>query len=401
LEYRLPDLGEGIDGAEVVRWLVEPGDRVGRDQPVAQVQTDKALVELPAPAAGVIASLGAREGERIPVGGLVAVIAEDGAPAPAAGEPVVQGIVGTIPGEEPTGASGVPARAAALPGLGPAATPATRRLARELGVDLASVTGTGPGGRVTDADVRGAARTGGPPATGAPGPGGAAAVIPVRGLRRRIAERMEAASRIPRVTMMDEADATALAALREQLRPAAAEAGVRLGYLPLICKLAMAALRRHPALNAHYDEAAGEIRTFSAVHLGIATATGDGLLVPVIRDADRMGVLELAGAMAARADGARRRSLAVEDLRGSTFTVTSPGPAGGIFATPLLNPPEVAILAVGRIQERAVVRGGRLAAALTLPFSLTFDHRAIDGADAAEFAATFVQLVGSPARLLL
>ncbi len=315
VEYRLPELGEGIDEAEIVRWLVKPGDRIARDQPVAQVQTDKAVVDLPAPAGGVIAALGAAEGERIHVGDLVVAIAEaagsspDGAGPAGDGGAVVQGIVGTIPGEEPirdpgTGApasgaapgrplgSGgraapaavatpVPAAPPATSTLGPAATPATRRLARELGVDLAAVSGTGPGGRVTDADVRAAAAPGAPPSVPArPSPAPSATpsatptAIPIRGLRRRIAERMEEAARIPRVTMMDEADATALVALRTQLRPAAEEAGVRLAYLPLICRLAMAALRSHPALNAHYDAAAGEIRTFAGVDLGIATATG-------------------------------------------------------------------------------------------------------------------------------
>ncbi|HVB10015.1 MAG TPA: dihydrolipoamide acetyltransferase family protein [Bacillota bacterium] len=427
MEYRLPDLGEGIDEAEIVRWLVQPGDRVARDQPVAQVQTDKALVDLPAPAAGVIGALGGREGDRLKVGGLVVSIVGDGeavaqsGPAGAAGSQpiagsgseagsaaapeVVQGIVGTIPGEEPIGAPSAPLRPAGAqpagngsppPALGPAATPATRRLARELAVDLASVRGTGPGGRITDADVR-AAR-----AIPANAPAQAAAgVIPIRGLRRRIAERMEQAARIPRVTMMDEADASALVALRLTLGPAAEAAGVRLGYLPIISKLVMAALALHPSLNAHYDEVAGEIRSFASVDLGIATATGDGLVVPVVRGADRMGLLELASTMQARADGARQRRLGVEDLRGSTFTVTSPGPGGGLFATPLLNPPEVAILAIGRIEERAAVRDGQVLARATLPFSLTFDHRAIDGADATAFAATFTALVATPARLLL
>lgn len=416
MEFRLPDLGEGIDEAEIVRWLVQPGERVTLDQPVAQVQTDKALVDLPSPAAGVIVSLGPDEGARVRVGTVLFTLDADGA--------VQQGIVGTLPGEEPIGDSvAAPATAPATApapaqaptpapaaGLPPAATPATRRLARELGVNLTTVTGTGPGGRITDADVRGAVATPAQvptaaapaksPAPTVPAPA-APTVIPIRGLRRRIAERMEEAARIPRVTVMEEADAHELAALLDQLRPAAEEAGVRLSYLPILCKLAMAALRRHPRLNAHYDATAGEIRTFAAVDLGIATATGDGLLVPVIRGAQRMNLLELASAIVARAQGARQRTLAAEQLRGSTFTITSPGPQGGIFATPLLNPPEVAILGIGRIGRRAVVRDGSVQARAVLPFSLTFDHRALDGADAGEFVATFARYVAAPGRLLL
>lgn len=398
VEFRLPDLGEGIAEAEVVRWRVRVGERVQRDQPLVEVQTDKAVMVLPSPACGRVAELGAGEGETVRVGQvLVAIEAEEAegtGPAPFDGE--------AVPGvEEPAGIVGETPTPVQAP-VRVLAAPAVRRLARELGVDLERVAGTGPDGRITEQDVRReASRLGRPQA--ADGPGRAADVRVALGpTRRAIARHLsEAVARVPHVTVMDEADVTDLVRLRARLKTAAEQAGLHLTYLPFVVKAVTLALKAVPVFNATVDEAAGELVLHASCHIGVATATPRGLVVPVVRDAHRKSVAQLARDIEELAEAARAGRLTPGQLRGSTFTVTSLGASGGLFATPIINHPEVAILGVHRIQERPVVREGQIVVRSMMNLTLTFDHRVADGEDAARLLAAVIGHLEQPEALLL
>ena len=335
-EFRLPDLGEGVAEGEIARWLVEEGATVGEDDPLVEIQTDKTTVEIPSPAAGLVARILVREGELVPVGTPLVVIGEgaDEAPAP----PRVQ------------------------------ATPLVRRIAQELGVDLTAVPGTGPGGRVTEEDVRGAAASRGQ----TPGPGRERRV-PLRGVRRQIARRLATAHReVPAVTVVEECDFTELAAAR----------GKR-SYLPYLLAATVAGLREFPELNATLD--GEEIVFWDRYDIGVAVQAENGLVVPVVRAADEKSLDELEGEARRLADAARAGTLDPTDLGGSTFTVTSAGKLGGLFATPLVNHPEVGILGLHRIAPRPAVRDGEIVVRETGWLSCTFDHRVVDGARASEF----------------
>jgi pyruvate dehydrogenase E2 component (dihydrolipoyllysine-residue acetyltransferase) len=343
-EFKLPDLGEGLTEGEVARWLVSVGDEVAEDQPLVEIQTDKTTVEIPSPAAGKVARILVEEGKVVPVGTILVVIGEDGA-APAA-EP------SAAPRKE-----GPPAKVRA--------TPLVRRLAQELGVDLESLSGTGPQGRITEQDVRGAAG-GGEPAEGRR--------EPLRGVRRLIAEHMTRAHKeVPAVTWVEECDFS----------------GVDLKLLvPTVLKACAETLKEFPELNARLE--GDEIVYLDRYDLGVAVQTDDGLVVPVVRNCDSASVDDLAAEVKRLADGARAGSLKPEELRGSTFTVTSAGKLAGLFQTPIVNHPEVGILSIGRIAERPVVREGQLTVAPTGYISLTFDHRVVDGARAAEFGLAVI-----------
>jgi pyruvate dehydrogenase E2 component (dihydrolipoyllysine-residue acetyltransferase) len=350
-EFKLPDLGEGLTEGEVARWLVSEGDEVAEDQPLVEIQTDKTTVEIPSPAAGKVAQILVEEGKVVPVGTILVVIGEDGAVS----QP-----------DKPR--DQVPGRA---PGGRVRATPLVRRLAQELGVDLESVAGTGPQGRVTEADVREAATS----PDQVPRHVSEGRREPLRGVRRVIAEHMARAHKeVPAVTWVEECDFS--------------KVDLKL-LVPTVLKVAAETLQEFPELNARLE--GDEIVYLDRYDLGIAVQTDDGLVVPVVRGCDSASVEELVDEVKRLAEAARNGALKPEELRGSTFTVTSAGKLAGLFQTPIVNHPEVAILSIGRIADRPVVREGELAIAPTGYVSLSFDHRVVDGARAAEFGLAVIR----------
>jgi pyruvate/2-oxoglutarate dehydrogenase complex dihydrolipoamide acyltransferase (E2) component len=363
-EFKLPDLGEGLTEGEIARWLVQEGQDVAEDDPLVEIQTDKTTVEIPSPAAGKVARIMVGEGEVVPVGTVLVVIGEDGAELASA---AMSG--GQAPGPGPKGPEALPEPARVR------ATPLVRKVAQELGVDLATVVASGPQGRVTEEDVRSAAQSGGQ----APGPGPEGRREPLRGIRRLTAEHMARAHReIPPVTWVEECDF----------------GGVNLKLLvPTLLKAAAAALQEFPELNARIE--GDEIVYLDRYDLGFAVQTDQGLVVPVVRGCDSRTLDELDAEVRRLADDARAGTLKPEDLRGSTFTVTSAGKLAGLFQTPIVNHPEVAILSVGRIAERPVVRDGELTVRPVGYIALTFDHRVVDGARAAEFGLAVIRRLES------
>jgi pyruvate dehydrogenase E2 component (dihydrolipoamide acetyltransferase) len=365
-EFKLPDLGEGLTEGEVARWLVAEGDDVAEDQPLVEIQTDKTTVEIPSPAAGKVAQILVEEGKVVPVGTILVVIGEDGAAPAAEKSPKAEPAPSArSEGQAPRRASDGRVRA----------TPLVRRLAQELGVDLGEVTGTGPQGRVTEADVRRMAT----PEGQAPGHGSEGRREPLRGVRRLIAEHMARAHKeVPAVTWVEECDFS----------------GVDLKLLvPTVLKAAAETLEEFPELNARLE--GDEIVYLDRYDLGVAVQTDDGLVVPVVRNCDSASIEDLAAEVQRVAEAARAGELKPEELRGSTFTVTSAGKLAGLFQTPIVNHPEVAILSIGRIAERPVVRDGELAVAPTGYLAVTFDHRVVDGARAAEFGLAVIRRIGA------
>ena len=338
-EFKLPDLGEGVREGEIARWLVEVGQEVAEDEPLVEIQTDKTTVEIPSPAAGKVARILVEEGELVPVGTPLVLIGSDA--------------VASEPGKIQ-------------------ATPLVRRVADELGVDLATIKGTGPGGRITEDDVRGAG-----------GPVEGERREPLRGVRRQIAEHLTRSHReVPAVTVVEECDFTALSQAR----------GER-SYLPYVLEAVVAGLKAYPELNATL--AGNEIVYWERYDIGLAVQTEEGLVVPVLRGADEKSLDELSAEAARLAEGARAGSLAAEELRDSTFTVTSAGRLGGLFATPLVNHPEVGILGLHRIGPRAAVVDGEVVAREIGWLSCTFDHRVVDGARASEFLFAVIERLES------
>jgi pyruvate dehydrogenase E2 component (dihydrolipoamide acetyltransferase) len=361
-EFKLPDLGEGLTEGEIARWLVAEGQEIGEDDPLVEIQTDKTTVEIPSPAAGKVARILVDEGETVPVGTVLVVIGGDGA-APAEEEQ---------PRAEPAPQRDV---SGVRPRPGPEgrvrATPLVRRLAQELGVDLAELTGTGPQGRITEGDVKAAAATSGVrPQTSPEG-----IREPLRGIRKLIAEHMARAhAEVPPVTWVEECDFGAVDLKR---------------IVPLTLKAVAEALREVPELNARLE--GDEIVYLDRYDLGVAVQTEQGLVVPVVRDCESRSVDELAADVERLAEAARTGTLKPEELRGSTFTVTSAGKLGGLLTTPIVNYPEVGILSIGRVAERPVVRGGEIVARPTGTIAVTFDHRVVDGARAAEFGLAVIK----------
>ena len=421
-EFRLPDIGEGVAEGEVVRWFVKPGDTIREDDPLVSVLTDKANVEIPSPKSGRILSLHAQVGEKVKVGGLLVTIESGESPGAALPTPL----------RVPSAAPSTPAPAAVVPTKTPPpssapasstsvlATPAIRRRAAELGVDLARVKGSGPGGRVVESDLNVA----GPGSTPSSGSGPAPARqpprptptemsgpapkdeevlerIPIRGIRRVIAEHMsESTHRAAHFTYVEEVDASELVVLRDRMAKHVEKQGVRLSYLPFIVKSVAAALKVHPRLNATVDDAREELVLRSHYHIGIATAAPDGLLVPVVRDADRKSVVALAREIQDLAERGRAGTLRRDELAGSTFTISSLGALGGVLATPILNYPEVAILGVHKIQRRPVYRSdGSLGAADMMNLSISLDHRVVDGFEGAQFVAKVKSYLEDPHQL--
>lgn len=403
-EFNMPDVGEGLADVEVIEWFVKVGDVIKENEPIADVETDKAVVTMPAPATGQVVNLAAQVGERVAVGALFVVIETEEAAEPAA--PAVETPAAPAPGHSQAGAGHSPAPA---PERAVMASPVARKMARELGLDLANVTGSGPRGRITVEDVQrhveapaAAAAEPEPPAP-TPAAGEAEAErVPVRGLRRRIAEALSETYRaIPHVAGFHEFDAQALVAERSYLQRRADAAGVRLTYLPFIVKATAEALKQHPYLNASYlDGDDPAILLKKQVNIGIAAATPDGLVVPVIHGADHLDLFEIARTAERLITAARERRITPQEMKGGTFSITNVGPAGGWFGTSIIRAPEAAILGVGKIEERAVVRDGQIVARPILPIALTFDHRVIDGDEALAFVRTLRRLLEDDPRSL-
>lgn len=461
--FILPDLGEGVHEAELKDWKVSPGDHVDEHQTVAEMETDKALVEVPSPRSGVIKELFGKPGDILKVGepawtyeganGSAAAPKKQNtehasqsrgmapASAPAAKEPEENfeareddgTVVGTM-----SGTLGAVSRE----GGKALATPAVRRLARDLGVDIDAINGTGIGGRVTDRDVRTAAEGGSKkpaahasqsnasshdvshasPSRGMPPttkqlattvsrqgvvesprtvliPTGESTRLPIRGVRRTIAMRLrESVDRAVHFSVMDEADVTALDDTRKRMQAASGE---KLSYLPFVVSAVCKALKEFPTLNAHVDDEAQELVRHHVVHIGIATDTEHGLAVPVIPNCDALGLLEIGRHIGDIARMTRDRSIPRERLMGSTFTISNVGSYAGRFATPIINYPEVGILGVGRVREGVVADRGAIRIAKLIPLSLTCDHRSVDGADAARCLARIMELLGTPDKLLV
>jgi pyruvate dehydrogenase E2 component (dihydrolipoamide acetyltransferase) len=362
-EFKLPDLGEGLTEGEIARWLVAEGQEIAEDDPLVEVQTDKTTVEIPSPAAGKVARILVSEGDVVPVGTVLVVIGEDGA-APADEQPAAEppsSVPDTTRGQSPDVAKRDKVRA----------TPLVRRLAQELGIELSGLRGTGPQGRVTEEDVRRAATVRGQ----TPDVAEEGRREPLRGVRRLVAEHMARAHReVPPVTWVEECDFGKVDLKR---------------LVPAVLEAVAKSLQEFPELNARLD--GDTIVYLERYDLGVAVQTEQGLVVPVVRAADEKSLDELADEVTRLAEAARAGTLAPEEVRGSTFTVTSAGKLGGLLTTPIVNHPEVAILSVGRVAERAVVRDGEIQARPVGTIAITFDHRVVDGARAAEFGLDVIR----------
>jgi len=435
-EFKLPDLGEGIHEGEILKWHVTVGAHVNEDDPLVDVETDKAAVTIPSPVAGRVVSLGGKVGDVVTVGSVIVVVdtgAERAAPAPTAAPPT---------------------RAAPAPAVSPApvataaedqrpvpAAPATRRLARELGVDLRLVTASGPAGRVTPEDVHRAAdgaapaprerpetefrqlHPGAPKARGPEFAAHAASAIPfldleplpdftqwgpvevepLRSIRRKVAHKMVTSKiLVPHVAHMDEADVTLLEAFRQREKQRrVGQPGGHLTLLAFVVKAVTAGLRATPAFNASLDPFKEEMIYKRYYNIGIAADTGRGLVVPVIRETDRKSIIQISADIERLVAQAREGQLDAEKMRGGTFTITNIGPLGGTALIPAVNYPEVAILGMGKVQEKPVVRDGQVVIRKMLPLTLAFDHRVADGADAARFVSELVRELSDPNLLLL
>ena len=391
-EFKFPDVGEGIAEGEIVRWLVKEGDWIKEDQELVEVETDKAVLTLNSPYTGKIEKLYGNEGEIIEVGAVLIMVQdiEDVALVPASEKKDSGTVVGSL-GEEKEIEIVRPVLA----------TPAVRALAKEMNLDLTQVKGTGPGGRITKEDVERVLENIGAP-MGAADTYGPIEKIPLRGLRRTIAKRMaEASKRIAEVTIWEDADITELEQLRAKERKRAEAQGVKLTYLPFLIKASLAALKAHPYLNASLDEAAEEIVLKRYYNIGIAVDTSDGLIVFVVKEADQKNILDLAREGAALAEKARHRKIDLPELRGSTFTITNYGVVGASYGTPIINYPEVAILGLGKIEDRPVVREGQIVIRKIMPLSLAFDHRVIDGVEAGRFLGVVIQHLQDPELMLV
>jgi 2-oxoisovalerate dehydrogenase E2 component (dihydrolipoyl transacylase) len=430
---KMPDIGEGIAEVELVAWHVKPGDTVVEDQPLADVMTDKASVEIPSPVAGTVQALGGEVGQTMAVGSeliRIAIAREGGEPAPApaappspaqatAGEPAAAAAKPVAATAKPVA---VPAKPVAAPAKAPVAahtpdapaspaerpraSPSVRRRASELELDLRTLSGTGPGGRIVHADLEAALA-----AASAPTPAGASAApaaedeiqaIPVIGMRRRIAQKMqEAKRRIPHFSYVEEVDVTELEELRARLNAKWGDARPKLTLLPFLLRAMVRGVREFPQVNARFDDDAGIVHRHRAVHVGIATQTDVGLMVPVLRNAEALDLWASAAAVSRIAAGARSGKMSRDELTGSTITITSLGALGGIATTPVINHPEVAIVGVNRIVERPMFRSGAVVPRLLMNLSSSFDHRIVDGMDAARFVQALRGYLEAPATLFI
>lgn len=435
-EYRFPELGEGLHEGEIIKMHIKPGDKVTDDDIIMEVQNDKAVVEVPCPVNGTVQEVFAKDGQVCRVGEVVAIIdAEGDIPEQAGGHAEEQsaqeadaakGSADTTsspaqdaPADAKQGGNGG-ASAPAAPNREVLATPSVRKFAREQGVDITQVQGSGNNGKVTREDVE-AFKNGGGQAAAAPAqeaaseakaaPAAASAAVdpraeeervPFKGIRKAISNAMvKSAYTAPHVTIMDEVDVTELVAFRTRMKPIAEKKGTKVTYLPFIVKALVAACRQFPVLNAMIDEEANEIVYKKYYNIGIATDTDNGLIVPVIKDADRKSIWMIADSIRDLAARGREGKLAPNEMKGSTISITNIGSAGGMFFTPIINFPEVAILGTGRISEKAVVKNGEIVAAPVMALSLSFDHRIIDGATAQNFMNYIKQLLANPELLVM
>jgi 2-oxoisovalerate dehydrogenase E2 component (dihydrolipoyl transacylase) len=422
--FKLPDLGEGTVEAEIVGWRVKPGDSVSEDEVIVEVMTDKAAVEVPSPVSGRVLSTTGAPGDMVPVGAeLIVLETEAGAKAAvaaaasAAPPPAASAAAVRTAGNGAAGARAEAAVAVALPNARVATSPAIRRRAHEAGIDLRQVAGSGPNGRIVPKDLDAyVARRAPPtplrsapkavPAARAPEPRAALSAgteeIKVIGLRRVIAQRMSEAKRnIPHFAYVEELDVTELEALRRHLNGRLPAGAAPLTYLPFLALALVRVLREFPQCNAHYDAERGVIVRYAAVHLGVATQTPDGLKVPVVHDAQGRTLWELAAEIRRVSEAARSNKARREELSGSTITITSLGKLGGIASTPIINAPEVAIIGVNRALERPMVIDGAIAIRRTMNLSSSFDHRFVDGYDAAAMIQALKECLEHPATIFM
>ncbi|HUK82961.1 MAG TPA: 2-oxo acid dehydrogenase subunit E2 [Verrucomicrobiae bacterium] len=393
MDIRLPSLGEGADSGTVVNILVKEGDQVQKDQPILELETEKAVGTIPSSAAGTIQKIRVKVGDKISAGQVILTL--DGGPAPE--EPTA--VPATAP-REVTRPTTAPVAAKTIPGIPPPASPSVRKLAAQLGIDLTRVCGSAHGGRITLEDVRAyieQLQAGGHAKVAKPiervdfALWGPVTKKPLSSLRKTIARRMgESWSAVPRVTQFDEADITALNELRKKHAGAYEAKGAKLTLTPLAMKAVVATLKKYPIFNSSLDEVTDEIVLKEYYHVGIAVDTEHGLLVPVIRDADKKSVLELSRELEELAANARDRNLSADQMKGGTFTISNQGGIGGGAFTPIVNKPEVAILGMGRGALKAVVSDGKIESRLMLPLALSYDHRVIDGGSAARFMVDLV-----------
>ena len=386
-DFVLPDLGEGITEGEIRRWLVKEGDAVEEHQTVLEIETDKAVVEVPSPKKGKVLKINKDIGEIAKVGEVLMTISEAGEAVeekPKAEErPKSVSVVGVLPEEEDEGIL---------------AAPAVRALAKELGIKLESIKGSGPGGSITKDDVTEASEKG----KKTEDQYGAIERLAIKGLRRTIAKNLTLAQKTTAfVTGMDEADITELWNLREREKKTIQGKGIHLTFLPFFIKAVQHALAEHPLLNASVDEGREEIIIKKYYNIGVAVDTPDGLMVPVIKNADKKTILELASEIQGLSVKARERKIKLEEIKGSTFTITNYGHFGGWFATPIINYPDVAILGIGKISDKPWVKDGQIVIRKILPLSLTFDHRVTDGVDSAKFLSKVIQYLEDPALLFI
>jgi len=431
--FKLPDVGEGIAEAEVVSWHVAVGSAVAEDDPLVDVMTDKATVEIPSPRAGRVLAITGGPGDKVRVGAellvldvdndeaalpqdeaaspgaAVAALAAPTIPTPAASAGPLLTVAKARRTPQTSGREKIEAAvASARPtGAKPLASPAVRRRAHELGIALQFIPGTGPAGRIGHADLDAYIASGGSAAVAASRPAGRARLerieaIKIIGLRRRIAERMqESKRRIPHYSYVEELDVTTLEELRAHLNARHGADRPRLTLLPFLIRALVCAIPRFPQVNALFDDEAGIVRRHAALHIGIATQTPQGLMVPVVRHAEALDLWEVASEISRLAAAARDGTAARDELSGSTLTITSLGPIGGIVTTPVINHPEVAIIGVNRIVERPVARGGQIVIRKMMNLSSSFDHRVVDGWEAAQFVQELKGLLEQPASLFV
>ena len=422
---KMPDIGEGIAEVELAVWNVQPGDLVVEDQPLADVMTDKATVEIPSPVAGKVLALGGKAGDVLAVGTELIRLEVDGAgnlkedaaapvakpapavptpPKPAAAEPPPPPVQKSAPAGRHAERHPEPSGRIRAPGEKPLASPAVRRYAWDRGIDLQFVSGSGPAGRILREDVDSyiAGKQGVTASTTQRARLEWEEAIPVIGLRRKIAQKMqEAKHHIPHFAYVEEIDMTECEALRRQLNARYAAARGKLTLLPLLLRALVLAVREFPQVNARYDDAADVVTLYGAVHLGIATQTDGGLMVPVMRHAETLDLWQMAAEIARLSDAARAGKATRDELTGSTLTLTSLGPLGGIVSTPVINYPEVAIVGVNRMVERPMFRNGQVVARQIMNLSSSFDHRVVDGMDAARFIQCVRGTLESPATLFV
>ncbi len=400
-EFKFPDVGEGITEGEIVKWFVKEGDEVKEHQALGEIETDKAIVEMPSPYSGVVLKIAPKEGDTVKVGDTLVVIGEKGESVqetkPEEKKPEMKpaGVVGYL--EEASEEETKPE----VKQEGVLATPAVRKLAKELNVDLSKIKGTGPEGRITEEDVKAVKKEPELKIMRKYDMWGYIDRISLKGIRKVISEHMtKSAFTAPHVTHFDETDVTKLAQVREEMKKEAEMKGIKLTYLPFVVKAVIAGLKQYPRINASLDEGNETIIVKKYYNISIAADTEAGLMVPVIKGADQKSIYDIAREASELAEKCRNRTIDLMDLKGGSFTITNIGSIGGIFATPIINYPEVAILMTGKMFEKLVLEGDKIKVKKIMPLSLSFDHRVVDGADAARFVNVVKENLENPEMIL-